>query len=193
MTAIAIAKQSKGKMQRNGKCNAMFRSVTDAKLVDSFQCPECAMMTERADFFFSGPRLCWYSELFEIRGSFRDLAHESCTEGANHARGGVLKSALVDNDTVRTQHAVSLMVLTICSHSSQMRTLRNGSRKRSTACCDTQSQYFSMVAWRLVALVGARGDGSHPGSARGIVEVIHHRLWWWTGKFAGPRLPVGVA
>ena len=78
------------------------------------------------------------SELFEICGSFRDLAHESCIKGANHVRGRVFKSTLVvDNDSVHTKHAFSLIVLTVCSHSSQMRTLRNGSR--STAYCDTQS------------------------------------------------------
>ena len=36
------------------------------------------------------------------------LAHEPCIEGANHVRGGVLKSTLVvDNDSVQTQHAFS--------------------------------------------------------------------------------------
>ena len=29
---------------------------------------------------FSGLRLCW-----QLRGSFRVLAHESCIKGANHA------------------------------------------------------------------------------------------------------------
>ena len=66
------------------------------------------MMTEKADAF-SGPELCLYIELFEFCGSFRDLAHESCIKGANHVRGGVLKSTfVVDNDTqcamyIRTQ------------------------------------------------------------------------------------------
>ena len=53
---------------------------------------------ERADAF-SGPRLCLYIELFELCGSFRDSAHEPCIKGANHVRGGAIKSTLVvDND-----------------------------------------------------------------------------------------------
>ena len=39
---------------------------------------------ESADACFSGPGLCWYIELFEFCGSFRDLAHESLIKGANH-------------------------------------------------------------------------------------------------------------
>ena len=130
ITAIARNK-ARARWNATARCIAKFWTVIDAKLGDNFQSPECAMMTERADvFFFSGPRLCWYSELFEIFGSFRDLAPESCIKGENHSRGGVLKSTLVvDNDSVHTQHAFSLIVLTICSHSSLMRTLRNGSRK----------------------------------------------------------------
>ena len=63
------------------------------------------MMTERANAF-SGPRLCLSIELFQFCGSFSDLAHESCIEGANHLRGGVLKSTLVvDKDSVHTYTA----------------------------------------------------------------------------------------
>ena len=97
-------------------------------------------MTERADVFFSGPRSCWYIELFESCGSFRDLAHESCIEGANHARGEVLKSTLVvDNDSVHTytgcfqSHTPAFIT---DAHAPQRL------RKRLTACCDTQSLYF---------------------------------------------------
>ena len=59
------------------------------------------MVTEQT--FFSGPSLCWYIELFEFCGSFRDLAHASCIQSANNVRGGVLKSTLVvDDDSVDT-------------------------------------------------------------------------------------------
>ena len=52
-------------------------------------------------FLSSGPRLCWYSVLFEICGSFREIAHGSCIKGANHVRGGMFKSTLVvDTDSV---------------------------------------------------------------------------------------------
>ena len=63
---------------------------------------------DREQTFFSGPKLCWYIELFEFCGSFRDLAHVSCIESANNGRRGVLKSTLVvDNDSVHTCTACS--------------------------------------------------------------------------------------
>ena len=90
------------------------------KLAITFRAPECAMMTERADACFQNQGCVGASNcLIFFCGSFRDFPHESCIKGANHARGGVLKSTLVvDNDSVHTQHAFSPMVMTICSHSS---------------------------------------------------------------------------
>ena len=90
------------------------------KLAIIFGAPDVRDDVRESRRLFSESRLCWCIELFEFFcGSFRDLAHESCIKGANHARGGVLKSTLVvDNDSVHTQHAFSPTVMTICSHSS---------------------------------------------------------------------------
>ena len=114
------------------------------------------MMTERADACFSRPRLCGYIELFEICGSFLDLAHESCIKGANHARGGLLKSTLVvDNDSVHTDTAC------FQSHSpdhlfSLIKTLMHAPqrlKKTIHGLCDTRG------------LRGQRDDWLRPGSA----------------------------
>ena len=119
MTAIVKQKQGQGAKQWQ-KAARIFMNWPAPKLAITFRAHECATMTERADACFSGPRLCWYIELFEFFcGSFRDLAHESCIEGANHVRGGVLKSTLVvDNDSVRF-HSLVLVMCRLCSHSSQ--------------------------------------------------------------------------
>ena len=109
MTAIAIANQGKGKMQCNGTCNAKICELACTKAGDNFQSPRVRDDVRESRRLFSESRLCWCIELFEFFcGSFRDLAHESCIKGANHVRGGVLKSTLVvDNDSVHTQHAFS--------------------------------------------------------------------------------------
>ena len=105
------------------------------------------MVTERADAF-SGPRLRLYIELFEFCGSFRDSAHDFCIKGANHATGGVLKSTLVvDNHSFHactvafsTQSWPPVSLITDTDAHSV-----NGSRKRFTAQCDTQSYSFIVV------------------------------------------------
>ena len=103
----AIAKQSKEKVQSNGKCNSKFCELASSKAAENFLCPRVRdddswRERERADAF-SEPRLCWYIDVFEFCGSFRDSAHESGIKGANHVRGGASKSTLVvDNDSVHT-------------------------------------------------------------------------------------------
>ena len=69
-----------------------------------FSSPNRSRTSQREQTLFQDQGCVWWNvELFGFCGSFRDLAHESCIEGANHARGGVLKSTLVvDNDSVHT-------------------------------------------------------------------------------------------
>ena len=143
-----IAKQSKGKVHSNGKCNAKFCELAGSKAGDNSQ-SECAMMTESADACFSGPRLCLYIQFFEFCESFLDSPRESCIKGANHVRGGVLKSTLiVDNE----QHAFSPTVLTICSQSSTDARSATAQEQRFMAYCDTvitfdqfETQSYSII------------------------------------------------
>ena len=93
MTAIAIAKQSKGKMQSIGKnATRNFVNWLAPKLAITFRAHKCAMMTERADACFSGPRLCGYIELFEFCGSsaikLTSLALKVQTTNVSKTSGG---------------------------------------------------------------------------------------------------------
>ena len=137
MTAIA---RNKARARCNAMANATRNFCELAGTGDNFQSPRVRDDDRESRRFQDQGCVGTLNCLIFFCGSFRDLAHESCIKGANHVRGEVLKFTLVvDNDSVHTQHAFSPMVMNICSHSSQMRTLRNGSRKRSTAHCDTQS------------------------------------------------------
>ena len=120
------------------------------KLARTFGPHECAMMTERADACFSGPRLRLYIYLFKFCGSFRFFAHES-------ENPHLLSTLTV---YIHTQHAFSPSVLikcSICSYHPLMRTVRmNGSRKRFTAY-DTQSYYtLTGLCWREQLELGCR-------------------------------------
>ena len=91
MTAIAILRsKARARCRAIGKCNAKISTMTDAELGDNFQSPEMRDDDREDRRVFLGPSLCWYIELFEFCGSFRDFVHESCI-----VKGGVLKSTLV--------------------------------------------------------------------------------------------------
>ena len=88
-----------GRTQCNGKYNAKICELACTKAGDD----------RDSRRLFSEPRLCWYIDLFEFFcGPFRDLAHESCITGANHVRGGVLKSTLVVVKTVYIHGTLSV-------------------------------------------------------------------------------------